>query len=147
MYATAAQTVARLALGTANLKLFVNAGATAPEWAAGAKVVAATFDLTTATGTFDVTGFGFKPSALICIAAVSGGTHISIGMNAGGVSKRLGFTLGSVLSVATELAFYTDGGGTQTFQASAYIADGVTIANTKAAAPTGTLTILLLGLR
>jgi len=145
MYYRAASVLARLAKGSADLKMFMNAGATAPEWANGMKVVGIAFNLTTATGTFDVTGFGFKPSALVCLSAVDGSTSWSAAVNGGGVSKCMYFL--STINVATNIAFYNSGAGTQVFTVSASIADGVTIANTKTASPTGTFTMLFLGIR
>jgi len=54
--------------GAANLKLFTNAAASAPEWAAGANVIQTTRNMEAASGDVAVTGVGFKPSVLICYA-------------------------------------------------------------------------------
>jgi hypothetical protein len=64
---TGNDTAAVLSLGAANLKLFVNAGATAPEWAGGMKIGTFTRVLNVATGDVAYTGVGFKPSAIICM--------------------------------------------------------------------------------
>ncbi len=64
---TGNDTAAVLALGAANLKAFVNAGATAIEWAGGMKIGTFTRVLNVATGDVAYTGVGFKPSAIICM--------------------------------------------------------------------------------
>ena len=79
-YASANLTPARLAKGEANLKMFMNAGKTAPEWAAGIKKVAFTRAMDAVTGDVSYTGAGFKPSfAVVIIGSDSGGWHDSIG--------------------------------------------------------------------
>ncbi len=78
-YASAANTIAKLAAGAANLKLFMNAGATAPEWAAGIKIVSYTRVVNVGDGTVAYTGAGFKPSGAIIIGAVTNTTIVSIG--------------------------------------------------------------------
>ncbi|MCK5639952.1 MAG: hypothetical protein KAJ19_04115, partial [Gammaproteobacteria bacterium] len=62
LYASAANVLAKLAKGAANLKLFMNAAADAPEWADGIDVGFATRDLATASGTQEINLSGaFKP--------------------------------------------------------------------------------------
>lgn len=56
LYATGADTVARLPIGTAGQLLRVNAGATAPEWGASGIAARANFSTTTASGTYSRTG-------------------------------------------------------------------------------------------
>jgi hypothetical protein len=67
--------------GAANLKAFMNAAGTAPEWAAGIGLISATRDMTAAGAPTDVayTGLGFKPSAAIFFATVPGTSMMSIG--------------------------------------------------------------------
>ena len=69
-YASANLTPNKLAKGAANLKLFMNAGATAPEWAAGIKIGEFTRSIAAASGDVGYTGVGFKPSAVIFLSGV-----------------------------------------------------------------------------
>lgn len=59
-----------LAKGTANYKLFMNAGATAPEWANGIKIGTFTRAMDAATGDVAYTGVGFKPSHVVFLTRV-----------------------------------------------------------------------------
>ncbi len=79
-YASAANTIAKLSAGAANLKLFMNAGATAPEWAAGNKLVSFTHVLDWATQDQAITGVGFKPSSIIAIGYSSINYSLSVGI-------------------------------------------------------------------
>lgn len=65
LYYRAAGVLARLAKGAANQKTFMNAGATAPEWAEGIAVGSFTRAMGDASGDVAYTGIGFKPSVLI----------------------------------------------------------------------------------
>lgn len=149
IYGSAANTIANLAKSTANFKLFMNAAGTLPEWASGAKVVSSTFDLATATGTFNITGAGFKPSVAIVLASVAGEDYFSAGFSAGGTDGCVvlfysGWSAGYALP---ELFRYNNGTNIQKFTLSAFIADGMTVAHEKVNSPTGTLTIKTLFLR
>jgi hypothetical protein len=89
MYYRASSVLARLAKGTANLKMFMNAGATAPEWAAGIKIGTFTIDTATASGTQAIAAVGFKPSAVIFLANVDTTAQASIGFDNGTVAYVL----------------------------------------------------------
>lgn len=82
-YQTSADTTTLLAVGAANLKSFVNAGGTTPEWANGMKIGTFLYDTATDSGTQDITGVGFKPSVVIFLAAVSYTNQMSIGFDDG----------------------------------------------------------------
>jgi len=82
VYASAANVLARLAKGSANTKLFMNAGATAPEWVSGIKTGAFTRLLNTGTGDLSYTGVGFKPSYIIFISSLPFGC-LTIGFDDG----------------------------------------------------------------
>jgi hypothetical protein len=71
MYYRASGALARLAKGTANFKQFMNAAGTAPEWAAGSKIVEVTRAMTAASGDVSTSNVGFKPSALIAIHGIA----------------------------------------------------------------------------
>jgi hypothetical protein len=78
-YATGANAIAGLTIGAANYKLFTNAGANAPEWANGIKIISGTRALDAATADVSYTTVGFKPSAAVAIATVDGADRLSIG--------------------------------------------------------------------
>ena len=80
-YFRAAGVLARLAKGAANLKMFMNAGATAPEWANGMETGTITRAMDAATAAVSYTGIGFKPSLLFLMAASPLSTSWSIGFS------------------------------------------------------------------
>ncbi|MHB8110489.1 MAG: hypothetical protein ACYDHW_10715, partial [Syntrophorhabdaceae bacterium] len=71
MYYRAGGVLARLAKGAANLKMFMNAAGTAPEWATEFKIITATRDLTAGAGDVAYTGVGFKPAGFIMAGTAS----------------------------------------------------------------------------
>jgi hypothetical protein len=72
-----------LSLGAANLKAFVNAGATAIEWAGGIKIGTFARTLSDADGTQAISGIGFKPSHVIFLGAIDDSKTYSIGFDDG----------------------------------------------------------------
>uniref|UniRef100_A0A6M3K409 Uncharacterized protein n=1 Tax=viral metagenome TaxID=1070528 RepID=A0A6M3K409_9ZZZZ len=136
--------------GAANLKAFMNAGATAPEWAAGQAMTYHTYDLATASGTQVLTGAGFKPSLAIVFGTIAASKGIGI---TNGTLQKIwtiiywgnqfdqGMLDGSVISAnissgnaqSATLAFDTTDGGTLTW--------------TKTGAPTGTYAFVVLWIR
>lgn len=151
MYYRASSVLARLAKGAANLKMFMNAGATAPEWASGSKLITFTRDLAAATGNVAYTGVGFKPSVVIMFATVGGTAITSWGFQVGTtryVLYRYNATLDYmsvsflVAAIVNEYTDYAVG------NINTYDSDGFTMTWTKeAGSPTGTLTCLCLCLR
>jgi hypothetical protein len=150
IYYRASSTIARLAKGAANTKLFMNAGATAPEWAAGFAVVSTTWDVST-TGSLAVTGVGFKPKAVLMLAGVSTTTAQSIGFSVGannnifndGASLTNEWSLdGSFISV---LRVSVGNQGLLAF--ASFDSDGATFTKSKSGSPTGTVTAYLLFMR
>ena len=77
----AAGVLSATTLGAANLKFFMNAAGTAPEWAAGFKLKQFTYDTATASGTQAITGIGFKPSLVFFLVVVNGTLEVSIGFD------------------------------------------------------------------
>lgn len=69
------------ALGAANLKQFMNAAGTAPEWANGIKIGQFTRDVNGADGDVSYTSVGFKPSNIIFLAILSGYPMSSMGFD------------------------------------------------------------------
>jgi len=147
MYYRASSVLARLAKGAANTKAFMNAGATAPEWAAGFKVLSFTHNLA-ATGAESVTGVGFKPGMVILVnVQASGGALLSfaIGASDGAVTKS--FT--SLIEFDAN-DFYINAGASDTTYAYGRLtmtADGFDITWAKTGLPTGTKTIMAICFR
>ena len=91
LYATAADTLARLAIGTAGQVLQVNSGATAPEWATPAAGGGANWSLLNAGGTaltgsqtVTVSGISGKDKILVVVnnaSSASAGSRIAIRLN------------------------------------------------------------------
>ncbi len=75
MYYKAATYLARLAAGTANHKMFMNAAGTAPEWASGSFSFYIGRAFSSGNGTQSVTGFGFKPSVCVFFSTSTNGGH------------------------------------------------------------------------
>ena len=86
-----AKGVASLALGAANLKLFMNAAGTANEYANGMKIGLTSHDATV-TGTQEITGIGFKPSYVDFLAVISTAGSVSVGFDNGTLAYTIGGT-------------------------------------------------------
>ena len=150
MYYRAAGVLARLAKGTANHKLFMNAGATAPEWAKGMKLLSATYDLATASGNQDITGAGFLPSMVLGFANVNALYPMSIGLYDGtstlGLHDYYGVTIHTYTANNNFFQPIINSGAYQNCSCS-FISDGVRLSWNKTGSPTGTLKIYLLCFR
>jgi hypothetical protein len=75
----AAGILAKLAIGSANQRLFVNAAGTDIEYGYGSKVVAYTRDMTLASGDVAYTGAGFKPRSIIILSGFTASFSIAFG--------------------------------------------------------------------
>ncbi len=130
IYYRASSVLARLAKGAANTKLFMNAGATAPEWAAGIKTIAFTRDMQAATGNVAYTGAGFKPVAIIIVAGIDG--EVSIGWSESSASARGCIQIAPAAhqgNFRTFVVYVADGGGQfQDAIMSSWDSDGITLA-------------------
>jgi len=143
VYASAANTLARLAKGTANYKMFMNAAGTAPEWATGMKSVTYSRDVSL-TSDWALTGAGFKPSALIAFGGIQS-TSFSWGfLTGGGVSVNL-TDYGSTryIDQACVISAWVNASNYQQYALKSFDADGVTLEPAKTGSPTGTLTIVV----
>ena len=79
IYASAANTLAALAIGTAGKKLFVNADGDLPEWAVGMQVKTFTRDNALSSGSVDYE-LDFQPSVLAVLAySTQGKGRVSVG--------------------------------------------------------------------
>ena len=149
IYYRASGALARLAKGAANLKLFMNAGATVPEWAAGMKITSTTRDMTAATGNVNITGVGFKPSAVFAIAA-GAGSYLdgSVGMSDGTTNGCIFQPAAGTWSYAAVAVNLLQGAGNQQYATITLGSDGGTLAWVKVGTPVAeTATIYLLWLR
>ena len=131
-------------IGTANYKLFTNAAGTAPEWAAGFKVLSFTRDMAAASATITYNGFGFKPGAMLVIAAIDTVDLFSIWFTDGtlgaGINQYL--TAGAPAMVpSNSIYIQPSAGNTQAGTLDALVADGINIIWVKTGSPTGTLTL------
>ncbi|MFH0893965.1 MAG: hypothetical protein V2A54_05975 [Bacteroidota bacterium] len=146
-YASANLTPAKLAKGAANLKMFMNAGATAPEWAAGISATNHTYDLATASGNQTLTGAGFTPAAAIVIFGL-GGHSSGIGIKStvqAGLLIEYNAALHGVIGTAFINVSIT--AGNDQYCSLTFNADGGVLAWTKDGTPTGTLGFTILWLR
>lgn len=151
MYYRASSVLARLAKGTANYKLFMNAAATAPEWAKGMKVLGATRDLTAAGAPTDVayTDVGFKPGAILSLATVPATHTWCVGAASGAAEQGVIWSLvANYLSYASALlGIAVDGSNYQSATLKTFDSDGFTLTWTKTGSPTGTANIIFLCFR
>jgi len=153
VYGTGADTASKLAIGAANLKLFVNAGATAPEWAAGIKIGTFTRDLAAASGDVQITGVGFKPSHVIfLLSPPSGGaTHASWGFSNATLNYGVVFYNNTILPSSDYGASCIVGvpasGNYQIAIVKTMDADGFTLTWTKTVSPTGVDNIYYMAFR
>lgn len=139
MYYRAASVLARLAKGAANLKLFMNAAGTAPEWANGFFFLSSTRAMDTATGDVSYTGTGFKPSAIFAIASLQ--SSFSFGFAAGTEKGAVYAYPGVGYPVTYDLCYLHESGGkTQSAIVKSYDADGFTLTWTRTGATAARIT-------
>ena len=116
------------------------------------KVIATTYDLSTASGNKDITGFGYDPKLVLAFWGQSssgnwGWGFMQITQNVGYNIRNIGAsTTGVVDQEGGLLAHKTNSsGGVGQVGSMSSISDGVRIAFTKTGSPTGTLYIKLIG--
>jgi len=79
---------AELAIGTANYKLFVNAGGTAAEWASGVYIGSFTRAKDGASGDVAYTSVGFKPSVVLFMQTDGSNSEMwSVGFDRAGTTR------------------------------------------------------------
>jgi len=109
------------------------------------KFLSGSFNMTTATGTFDVTGAGFNPTAVLFARGVIAGTTL-LAMGVADSAAGQGGILDAHFSTANTYSYDNSrilqpspaSGNYQNFVVS-YISDGIRITHTKFNSPTGTL--------
>lgn len=136
VYASAANTLARLAKGAANTKLFINAGATAPEWAIDNKIISFSRTGNAESGDVAYTGVGFKPSRLIVLVAPNdGGTldftvgFADVNLSGGCLINR--YSGGAPYTNGSYFVMFGQSTGYQSAIVKSYDADGFTLTWTK----------------
>lgn len=139
----------RLALGAANLKLFVNAAGNGLEFSAGIKLFTFTRDTSTASGDVAYTGIGFKPSHAIFMAVKPGFSPFSIGFDSQAAHYAIGdgngyTSLAWYNNAAQSIYLITTGSISYYGKVKSWDADGFTITWTKVGAAAGTATIYAL---
>lgn len=152
VYASAANALAKLAIGSANHKIYVNAAGDLPEYAKGMVVKTFTRAMTDSSADVGYTGLGFKPAALILIGGTSAGDQepFSIGITDGTVSYCIyGSAYNTVgLSTSKCMIFYTSGSVGQTAALKSSDVDGFTLTWQKVAeAYAKTITFSVLAFR
>lgn len=131
---------------------FAQEGINNPATFVTSKLVNSTYDLTTASGTQVVSGFGFTPSACSVFGAVNGTAINTYTTYSGNVdsakNQAVVFTLGTTQNgfsnTAFIAAFDATAANNQVGVLSAYGAGSVSIAWTKGGTPTGTFAFSLL---
>lgn len=139
-YYRASGLLARLAKGAANLKMFMNAAATAPEWAKGIKVGAFTRDLADVAGDVGHTSVGFKCGALLVFAAINASTAASWGMSDGTNEYNINqYVDGTMGPEPYFIKVYTSAGNDAKAVVKSFDSDGFTLTWSKTNNPTGSL--------
>lgn len=136
--------------GTANYKMFYNAGGTSVEWATGHAIIQATRDLTAAGAPTDVayTGVGFKPSLIIMYGGIDNTSIFSIGTSSGLIADNRANTPGTYHVLNNYICqFWTGATDRQYAVIKTYDADGFTLTWTKANSPTGTVLLYFICFR
>lgn len=146
--ATARQSLLGVADGAASLKMFMNAGATAPEWAVGMKIGTFTRDTSIATGTQAVSGVGFKPSHVIFMAVQEGAVEFSIGFDDGTLKSAIAnYATAWARSSVVSIFDYQSSGNYYRGLITTLGVDGFTITWTRTGTPTGTIDVYYLAFR
>ena len=138
-----------MALGTANLKAFMNAAGTAAEWANGIKVKTFSRVMTAADADIAYTGYGFKPSAVVIIGTTAATKYIMIGFCDSSLAQSAvaAYTDGSAFMVPPKLIGAHTGGGYEYGELISFDTDGFTIRWTSASPPTITTTFAIIAFR
>jgi hypothetical protein len=150
-YQTGASVTAMLAAGGANFKKFMNAAGTAPEWAAGVKMISSSINTANASASVGYTGVGFKPSSIIALAIINVTSEVCIGM--GDATSRAvvtNYNAGSAGAWAydTSLVYLVEtAANTYIGDLASFDADGFTINWTKNGSPSGTALLFFLCFR
>jgi len=147
VYASSANVLARLAKGTADYKLFMNAAGTIPEWAVGTKIITITRDVSLGNASVEYSGVGFKPSLIIAFSS-RGNVSGSWGSYEGEVSNGMSMSLaGNLANVPYVINCAEDETHAMWVVGSSFDSDGFTLDWVGHAGSTGTVTAHIICLR
>ena len=111
------------------------------------KYIDGSFNMATSTGSFNITGVGFKPRAVYAISQHNDGESTGFGI-VGATNCSCLATFGGSWYLLESLMYAEPvENHSQEFYVSSFNADGLTIVNTKAGSPTGTLEYALMCMR
>lgn len=151
VYSSAANTLARLAIGAANTKIFVNAGGIAPEYGTGVVVGTLNREIDAATGDVAYTGLGFKPSLVVFLSSEENQVGWSIGFDDGTNQYSIAeATGGSTIRntadksiMRLDNASYEQKGSIKTFDSDGFTIEWVKVGG----APPGTMIVVYVAFR
>jgi len=132
----------------ANAKLFVNAAGNGFEYNKGVKLLTATWDMATASGSQAITGVGFKPSALIIFADISITAQASWGFGDASVRAAI-YAYGGNFNDSNGVVVYlkTNDSNYNYATIASIDSDGFTLNWTKVGSQTGTAYMKILAIR
>jgi len=137
--ADGAKGIKALALGAANLKLFMNAAGTANEYANGIKIGTFSRDVAAASGSVEYTAVGFKPSVILLFVGIDGTYIDSKGMSNAVVNYTLSRQQTNVCQlISTAIYLQISAADYHLANVSSMDVDGFTLAWVKTGSPTGT---------
>ena len=151
IYGSAAETLARLAKGSANFKKFMNEAGTLPEWAQGVKTGVETHTISGANMNVTV-NVGFRPSIIITIGALVGAGApflVSIWSISGGIKSIYYRDYDGYVSLSvSEVGYLYDFSGAYgIYYLTSITATGWTYTSTKTGSPVGTTSLGYLAIR
>jgi hypothetical protein len=144
-----------LAKGAANQQLYMNIGATAPEWGTAYSVGSFTRDMAVASGDVSYTGYGFTPTALLIMATTpSAENNVSFGFTYGTTCNCISLLPRSTPvweALANKILLIERGAADGSMQQYAIlkemISGGFTLTWTKVGSPTAVITGFVLAFR
>lgn len=114
------------------------------------KVTNTTYDVATASGTVDLTGFGFNPRGVEIIMGVAGGGAFHSHGFADASVQGCNYVNGAgtiLVTTGITVVAQTTAGVTQATGVISFITDGIRFTWTKVGSPTGTITMIIKGWR
>ena len=112
------------------------------------KTITSTRSLATASGTQDITGFGFNPSVVVILMNLNGSQQASWGIvDSNGTGYHVRFQNTTSFYGSASAIYWTDGGASSYDGQVTYISDGIRITWVRTSTPTGTLVLSILGLK
>ena len=112
------------------------------------KTITSTRSLATASGTQDITGFGFNPSVVVILMNLNGSQQASWGIaDSNGTGYHIRSQNTTSFYGSASAIYWTDGGASSYEGQVTYISDGIRITWVRTSTPTGTLVLSILGLK